>query len=57
MVACEMGVGEGVQKGEGIKRHKLLVISHREVMYSRRKIVNNIIMTLYGGREVLDVTW
>lgn len=57
----EGGVVEGVKKLKRNKRYKLSVIkyiSHGNIMYNIGKIVNNIIMTLYGiDRWLLDLLW
>ena len=40
-----------------IKKYKPLVISHRDVIYSIRNIVNNIVVTLYRNRWLLKLVW
>lgn len=51
---CQKG-GDGgwVEKGKGIKKYKLPVISHRNVTYSTGNIVNKIVITLNGDRLLL----
>ena len=46
--------------GEGIKKYKLPVIkyiSHRDVIYSLRNIDHTTVITLYGDRWLLDLSW
>ena len=50
-------VGEIGKKVEGIKKYKLVVTnSHRDVKYSIRNTVNNILITMYGVRWILDLS-
>ena len=52
------GCGKLGETGEGIKKYKLPVIkqiSHEDVRYSIGNTVNNIVITLYGDRWLLDL--
>ena len=53
-------VTRGGAGGRGIKRYKppvIKYISHRNVIYSIRNMVNNIAITLYGDKWLLDSLW
>ena len=32
-------------------------ISHGDIMYGIGNVVNNIVITLYGGKWLLDLSW
>lgn len=40
-----------------IKRYKIPVISHRDIMYSTEDVVKDILITLYGDSCQLDLLW
>lgn len=45
---------------KGSKRYKLPVVKyvdHKNIMYSTGKIANNVVITLYGDRWILDLPW
>ena len=42
-------------KGEGIKQHKLVVLKYSVVTHSIGRIVNNIVLTMYGVRWALEI--
>ena len=49
------GIGELGEKGEGIKKYKLVVTKYRGGKHSIGNIVNDIVITVYGTRQVLDL--
>lgn len=60
MVARGKGSGGIGEKLKGNKRYKLPIIkyiSHRHVVYSTGNRVNNIMITLYSDRWLLDLLW
>ena len=49
---CVDEIGEGRYKPPILKE-----ISHGDVKYSIRNMVNNTVITLYGNRWLLDLSW
>ena len=43
-------------KGEGIKQHKLVVLKYSVVTHNIGRIVNNIVLTMYVARWVLEIS-
>lgn len=48
----EEGLGE---KGEGTGKYRLVQNSHRDVKCSLRNITNNIAISMYAARWVLEI--
>ena len=44
-----------MDKGEGIKKYKLVVTSHGDRKYSIRNIANNIVVTMDSVQGTLDL--
>ena len=56
MIARWKGGWRISKKGEGIQKYKLVVTEQsQDVQYSVGNIVNNVVMTMYGARWVLDL--
>ena len=52
-----IGIGGLDEKGERIKIYKFVVTKQPcDVMYSIGNVVNNIIITMYGASQVLEIS-
>ena len=54
---CQMGEGWGIsENNEGIKYKQEVKNSHGNVKYSIGNTVNDVVITLYGARWVLELS-